>query len=364
MTKTPATPAAVPSIPSQALCAAEMLEGVELPNGWKVAAKVPPSAVSTGGNFSVPYYVERVEGKKTRRAFLKALNFRRLAAAPDFARAVQQHITAFNFERDTLTLCKDKKLKRVALLLDAGECRTPNNPLPVCYIVFELAEGGDARKQLAKLGKLDVAWTLRTLHQIAVGLQQLHGEGIAHQDVKPSNVLFFEAFGAKLTDLGCADTQTNPAGSPRGSLAIAGDPTYAPPELFYNEFAADWKVRRLGCDLYLLGSLIVFFFTGGASMNSILQAKIHTDHTPIKWTNDYRSVLPYVRDAFEQALAEIEPSIPDGIRPRVMEILRWLCEPDPKRRGHPLDLDRSQFNLERVISAFNLLAAKAEHGLI
>lgn len=167
MATTPITPTTTPSIPSQALCAAEMLEGVELPNGWKVGTKVPQVANSTGGNFSVPYYVERLEEKKTKRAFLKALNFRRLAGEHDFARAVQQHITAFNFERDTLSLCKDKKLRRVAMLLDAGEYRTPNNPLPVCYIIFELAEGGDARKQLAMLGSLNLGWILHTLHQNA-----------------------------------------------------------------------------------------------------------------------------------------------------------------------------------------------------
>ena len=63
----------------------------------------------------------------------------------------------------------------------------------------------------------------RTLHHIAVGLQQLHGEGIAHQDLKPSNVLFFETFGAKLADLGCADTLKNPASSPHGHWGITGD---------------------------------------------------------------------------------------------------------------------------------------------
>jgi serine/threonine protein kinase len=345
------------------LCAAEMLEGLELPGGWKVISKIAPTANSTGGNFSVPYLVEKVVGSQTRRAFLKALNFRRLAAQADFAKAVQQHITAFNFERDTLELCRSKKLRRIATLLDGGELRTSGNPLPVCYIVFELADGGDARKQLARLGSFDLSVTLRTLHHIAVGLRQLHSEGIAHQDLKPSNILFFETFGVKISDLGCADV-VNSVRSPRGHLPIAGDPSYAPPELLYNEFSADWKVRRLGCDLYLLGSMIVFFFTGGASFNSMLGCKIHPSHAPMSWASDYRNVLPYVRHAFEEALAEFAPTVPESVRPKVMEITRWLCEPDPKRRGHPADLDCNQFNLERIISAFDLLATRAEYGLV
>ncbi len=96
------------------LCAAEFLEGVQLKNGWRVTSKVPQSPNSTGGNFSIAYFVEREVGPHPKRAFLKAMNFRRLAAAPDFARAVEQHMAAYNFERDTLALCKANGLRRIA----------------------------------------------------------------------------------------------------------------------------------------------------------------------------------------------------------------------------------------------------------
>src|SRR2546426_11448184 len=129
-------PTTTTPIPANVLCAAELLEGTELANGWKVTANVPRHSTATGGNFSVPYFVEKREGKSTKRAFLKALNFRQLAAAPDFARAVQQQTAAFNFERDVLHLCKERGLRRVAMVLDAGEHRMPGNPVPVCYIVF------------------------------------------------------------------------------------------------------------------------------------------------------------------------------------------------------------------------------------
>ena len=70
------------------------------------------------------------------------------------------------------------------------------------------------------------------------------------------------------------------------------------------------------------------------------------------------------RDAFERSLDEIRLSIPSQVQNEIIEIIRFLCEPDPKRRGHPADLDGSQFNLERVISAFDLMATKAEYGLL
>lgn len=341
-------------------CAAEYLEGVELPNGWKIIKRVSPS--TTGGNFGVSYLVERPKGDGVQSAFLKALSLRRLADEPDFARALEQHVAAFNFERDTLEYCKSRKMRRVAQVLDAGQHKLPKQQIPVCYIIFELAEIGDARKQLAVLKDFNLAWSLRTLHQVAIGLKQLHTHGIAHQDMKPSNVLLFEAFGAKLGDLGCADLKTNASKSPRGGLRFAGDPSYAPPELFYSEISLDWNVRRLGCDLYLLGSLIVFFFTNGASTTALLKRKIAPAHLPSTWPHDYRSVLPYVRNAFEEALEELEPTIPEVVRSDVLQLLRCLCDPDPKRRGF-LELGASQFDLQRIISKFDLLASKAEYGL-
>ena len=348
----------------QMLTAAEFLEGVELPGGWRVLKRAATAPKGTGGHFSIPYIVERTDGKCKQQAFLKALNLRMIANSPDFARDMQRHMEAFNFERDTLAVCRSKRLKRVATLLDAGEYRAPNSMLPVCYIIFELAGGGDARHQLAKLGRLELAWTLRTLHHIATALKQLHQAGIAHQDLKPSNVLFFEAFGAKVGDLGCADRQERPEQSPRGGLKVAGDLVYAPPELLYGEISADWNTRRLGCDLYLLGSMVVFFFTGGVSMTGALMGKLHPHQRPMSWRQDYRSALPYVSAAFEEALDEVGQSIASSVRPAVVEVIRQLCEPDPKRRGHSQNVDRSQFNLERFISIFDLLATKAEHKLV
>ena len=99
-------------------------------------------------------------------------------------------------------------------------------------------------------------------------------------------------------------------------------------------------------------------------MTALLWTKIDPNHKPMRWTQDYRSVLPYVRDAFERAIEELKLGIPPEVQKDVVQIIRYLCEPDPKLRGHPSDLDGSQFNLERVISAFNVLATKAEYGLL
>lgn len=344
------------------LGAAEFLEGVQLKNGWTVVSKAPQAVNSTGGCFSIPYIVEKQAGNTRHRAFLKVLNLRHLLAAADLPREMQRMTTAFNFERDTLLACRNQKLRRVATLIEDGQHTIPNNPFPICYIIFELA-AGDIRKQIEQLTEFNLAWRLRTIHQVAVGLSQLHGKKIAHQDLKPSNVLIFEEFGAKISDLGCADSGIQPNSSPRGALPYAGDPSYAPPELLYGEVSPDWQTRRIGCDLYLLGNLIVFFFSNGASMTAVLHQHLHPSHSWTQWPHDYRTALPYVMDAFEKALSQVAQDISENVRQPIIEIIRQLCDPDPRRRGDRSQT-RNQLDLERLISRFDVLATKAAYNLL
>lgn len=182
----------------------ELLNGLSLKNGWGIIQKLERSNDNTGGNFSCGYIAERSDGQ---RGYLKALDFfSRLPESYDPARDLEPLISAFNFERDLLYRCQAKHLSHVIIALDDGAVTVPNVPPPstVLYIIFELAEG-DVRTQIAQADELDIAWAFRSLRQMAVGLQQLHSISVAHQDLKPSNVLLFAGrTSAKLADLGRA----------------------------------------------------------------------------------------------------------------------------------------------------------------
>ena len=227
--------------------------GLTLKGDWHVVKKCSKTLSGTGGCFSVGYIVQ----KSDKRAYLKALDFySQLMIADDPARVMQPLLESYNFERDLLARCRDRRLSRVVVALDDGAVRLAGSTLPVQYIIFELAEG-DIRSQIGRADRLDLAWALRSLHQIAVGLQQLHAIGVAHQDTKPSNVLLFEEAGvSKISDLGRASLRG--AEPPHEDEHYAGDPAYAPPELRYGEPPVDWDARRMGCDAYLLGSMIVW----------------------------------------------------------------------------------------------------------
>ncbi len=166
---------------------------------------------------------------------------------------------AYNFERDLLETCGAKRMSRVVKALSSGQVDAVPGGVPVNYLIFEEAKG-DVRGYLDEADAFDIAWVLRVLHHIATGLNQLHSAGIAHQDMKPSNALIFEDGASKVADLGCADQAGSQ--SPRGEQRVPGDRTYAPPELLYGHVPSDWKQRRQACDLYHLGSLALFLFTG------------------------------------------------------------------------------------------------------
>ena len=301
--------------------AESLLERPQLSCGWTVVEKVPKTTAATGGHFSVGYVVVHKSGKE---GFLKALDFSEAMRQPNSTLVLQNLTTAFNYEKRLLEECKTSNLDRVAVSLDDGQIPAGelHSTLPVPYLIFELAEG-DIRNKLDVTGYFDLAFFLRALHHCATGINQLHSRKIAHQDLKPSNVLFFSESGCRVADLG-RSAQENTI-SPVDDAMIAGDSTYAPPELLYRETSTDWRVRRLACDLYHLGSLAVFFFTK-VGMTTMWLHRLDPSFRPNRWGQSYRDALPYVRNAYDLAFQDIAKLVPSRIRDRLVESIIQLCE--------------------------------------
>ncbi len=337
---------------------AEQLKSRYLDGGWRVVDQITLSSNHSGGNFSAGYVVENKDGRK---GFLKALDYSRALKEPDVALALRAMTEAYVFERTLHEQCKASRLSRVVTAIDSGNTRIdPGLAGVVEYLIFELGEG-DIRKHVDHGNKIDLAWILRTVHNVSTGLFQLHKIGIAHQDVKPSNIVVFEKGDvSKLTDLGRAVSENIPTPS-HIDRPYAGDPGYAPLELKYGHKDSRWEVHRYGCDLYLLGSMIVFLLTKhGMTSNVIL--KLNKAHRPKFWSGDYFSVLPYVRHAFNEVVNELKDLIlVKAFEDEIIEVVRELCDPDPRLRGHSKNLGTAnQYSLERYISQFNLLTKRAE----
>lgn len=359
------TPPGQPSAATSATAAtgtttspAQQLSGRMLTTGWSVKEILNVQKDSTGGYFSTCYLVE----KEGQRAFLKALDYwRAFGPGRNPAEVLQAMTQAYNFECEILRKCSGGGFDRVVRALEFGvEYINHSDPFSVVqYVIFELAEK-DIRAHLRVARDLDTAWALRSLHHVATGLSQLHGAGIAHQDLKPSNVLVFPNE-RKVGDLGRAAYRGLIA--PHDALDIAGHHDYAPPELLYHAASHEWESRRFGCDLYLLGSLIAFFF-GGNGISHLMLSRLAPPFRPSTFSGPYHDVLPHLRVAFDAAVQEVALEIPDEHRAALEAALRQLCDPDVALRGHPKSrASGNPYSLERFIALFDLLAHRAAVGV-
>lgn len=334
-----------------------MLLGLTLDGGWTVVEKLPRAGRATGGCFSISY---AVESQQRERAFLKALDYSSAFQQPDVPQALKDMTWAYTHERELLHRCAN--MSRVVTALDHGEIRQSGWVLPVNYLIFEWADH-DSRAFLDTVRRFDIAWILRTLHHTSVGLQQLHTKRIAHQDVKPSNVLIFGNLGSKLADLGRSSYHERVG--PFDTYDFPGDLTYAPPEILYGQISEEWIQRRLASDVYQLGSLAMFFFTGSGTTGALL-SELDRRHAPQNWAGSFKDVLPHVHQAFIRTIHRMEETTPPYLKKQISRIVSELCDPDPSQRGHPRNRIgyANRYGLERYISRFDLLAQRAELGLL
>jgi serine/threonine protein kinase len=119
------------------------------------------------------------------------------------------------------------------------------------FIVTENCVGGDLLSWIVD-GRVKEKGTVKRLfYEVALGIQYLHSQGIAHNDIKPENVIIDGSGRAKLGDFGYAKTEAF-----AGDDEKSGTLMYAAPELFgagrYHTQKADiWSV---GIVLYTLAT--------------------------------------------------------------------------------------------------------------
>ncbi len=345
---------------------AEMLVGTRLAEGWRVVEKLDRAPDATGGRFSVPYLVERERAEGTREvAFLKALDFSEAAeVATQFglhvADVLKSMLDAFIHERDLVNACTSRRMRNVIAGRGSGEYELLDSSVDpllrkVSYLILERADGDIRGIMNSDVDwVIDEAWKLRVLHGVANGLRQLHQADIAHQDLKPSNVMSLDGL-AKIGDLGRSVVGGT---GPAADLPIAGDFTYAPPELLYREVEPDDVARRRQCDAYHLGSLATYLIAD-VNLTPAIFSKLHSTFHFTTWPGDYRNVLPYVQLAYDEVIEEVMAVVSPHISERLELVIRELSDPQPERRGDARATDlRQRISFERYVSAFDLLSRR------
>jgi serine/threonine protein kinase/ActR/RegA family two-component response regulator len=102
------------------------------------------------------------------------------------------------------------------------------------YLVMEYLAGESLGDRIARLGALPPVEVAAIIQQIGRALNEAHGRGIVHRDVKPDNILLLDDPDhphvlAKLVDFGLARQEIDARKTEEGGL-ISGTPSYMSPE--------------------------------------------------------------------------------------------------------------------------------------
>lgn len=128
------------------------------------------------------------------------------------------------------------------------------------YLVLEYVEG----QSLATAGRGNSKSAGQLIIQIAEGLKAIHHAGLAHGDIKPSNIIVGAHGKATIIDLGLAIAVTDePSSCSHGTIA------YMAPERARGEAEADPRQS----DLFSLGGVLRFLLSGRAPFEADTKAE-------------------------------------------------------------------------------------------
>jgi len=172
----------------------------------------------------------------------------RIVAVKVLPRAKSNADTEAAFRREILHIASLDH-RNLVYALDAG------HDGKVYYLVTELVDGIDLRRQVLRYGPLDEWAAASVIAQAALGLGHAHAKGFVHRDVKPGNLLVREDGLVKVSDLGLAGSLLDPESLRPGR--IVGTMDYMAPEQIRRPDAV-----RPAADIYGLGCTLYFTLAG------------------------------------------------------------------------------------------------------
>lgn len=125
-----------------------------------------------------------------------------------------------------------------------------------CFIAMELCDGLPLGEYLSRSGPLSEKTVFAILGQLSSALAHAHRAGVAHRDVKPSNILVSHDGTLKLTDFGLARRPVNDASTMTIFGQILGTPRYMAPEQIAGERGDDRS------DVFALGAVAYELLSG------------------------------------------------------------------------------------------------------
>ncbi|XP_008445738.2 eIF-2-alpha kinase GCN2 isoform X1 [Cucumis melo] len=172
----------------------------------------------------------------------------------------------------------------------------------------------------------ELAWHL--FHQIVEGLAHIHGQGIIHRDLTPSNIFFDARNDIKIGDFGLAkflklEQLDQDVGVPLDTTGVSIDGTGQVGTYFYTapEIEQGWPKIDEKADMYSLG--IVFFelwhpFATAMERHVVLSDLKQKGDLPAAWVAEFSEQASLLRRLMSQSPSE---------RPSALELLQHAFPP-------------------------------------
>jgi serine/threonine protein kinase len=163
------------------------------------------------------------------------------------------------------------------------------------FYVMEFVEGHTLETLLRESdGPIEVKATVLILFRLAAALHDVHGEGICHRDMKPSNVILTEGLRPKIIDFGVAAATGGEASMPLATTK------YLAPEV-YEDRTVDGR-----SDIYSLGFIVYEMLLGRKQFHEIFADVVRDRHSEavrwMKWHGNEQVTAPL--------LHEVNPAVP------------------------------------------------------
>ncbi len=198
------------------------------------------------------------------------------------------------------------------------------------YIAMEHVPGGSLKERISREGVLDTPEAASVALKISNALEEAHGRGVIHRDIKPHNVLLTSTGDVKVADFGIARASAYTAIS-QTSLVL-GTAGYMSPEQALGE-PVDPR-----SDLYSLGVVLYEMLTGGLPFTADNPVAVSMKHVnePLRPPREINPEITEDMDAVVTKLLAKKPGDRYGGATELAEDLRRVRDGMPPLAAGPV----------------------------